>query len=88
MTGQDATEERIRRILSVVLKRPIAPGEPVSRETEPRWDSLRHVELIFSVEDEFSVTFDEDELPRLTSLRAIADAVARREAGVPSGNDA
>ncbi len=78
MSDREAVEERIRRIMAVVLRRPIGPGEAVSRETEPGWDSLRHVELIFSIEDEFAVSFDEDELLELTSLRALADAVARR----------
>jgi acyl carrier protein len=71
-------EERIRGIMALVLKRPVGAGENVTRETEPRWDSLRHVELIFSIEDEFGVMFEEDELAELTNLHALVEAVGRR----------
>ena len=77
MTEPDGVEGRIREIMAVVFKRPIRRGEPVSRSTEPEWDSLRHVELIFSIEDEFGVRFDEDELMELTSLPALVGAVDR-----------
>ena len=77
MTESDDVEGRIREIMGVVFKRSIPPGEPVSRSTEPAWDSLRHVELIFSIEDEFGVRFDEDELMELTSLSALVEAVDR-----------
>ena len=77
MSGPDAVEARIREIMTIVFKRPVESGEPVSRATEPAWDSLRHVELVFSIEDEFGVRFDEEELPELTSLPALVDAVSR-----------
>jgi acyl carrier protein len=62
--------------MTVVFERPVARSEPVTFGTEP-WDSLRHVELIFSIEDEFGVRFEEAELPNLTSLDALVKAVAR-----------
>ena len=77
MTGPDAVEERIREIMCVVFDREVAPGETVAYGIEPAWDSLRHVELIFSIEDEFGVRFEEAELARLTNLHALVDAVAR-----------
>jgi acyl carrier protein len=80
MTGRDGVEGRIRQIMAVVFERPVAAGETIAFGTEPAWDSLRHVELIFSIEDEFGIRFEEAELADLTSLHALTEAVARRAA--------
>jgi acyl carrier protein len=77
VTNRDSVDERIRDIMGVVFEREVAPGETVAFGTEPAWDSLRHVELIFSIEDEFEIRFDEAELADLTSLHALTEAVAR-----------
>ncbi len=67
----------VREILGRVLRRPVPPGEEVSRATEAGWDSLRHVEVLFAVEDFFGVRLDEAELAHLTSSRKIGDSVER-----------
>lgn len=78
MSSRDGVEERIRQIMGIVFERPVAPGESLSFGTEPAWDSLRHVELIFSIEDEFGIRFEEVELAELRNLQTLTDAVARR----------
>jgi acyl carrier protein len=78
VTSRHLVEERIREIMALVFERPVAPGETVSFGTEPAWDSLRHVELIFSIEDEFEIRFEEPELAELTSLHALTQAVSQR----------
>lgn len=60
----------IARILSLVLKRQVAAGETVSREDEPGWDSLRHMEIAFAVESALGIQFEEAEL---TSIRNSSD---------------
>ncbi len=54
--------------------------ESDSATTIPSWDSVRHLSLILALEERFGVTFDTDEIPELISVRAIADALARRAA--------
>lgn len=44
--------------------------------TEARWDSLRHMQIIFAVEDAFGVHFRDNEIPLLTSVEAISGALA------------
>jgi acyl carrier protein len=73
----DSPDQRVREILSLVLEIPIGPGDRVSRETEPRWDSLHHVEVVFTLEDEFGVSFDEEELTGLTRVDALSEAITR-----------
>jgi len=61
----------LAEILSRVLRRPLAPGEPLSRTDEPRWDSLRHLEIVFAVEAAFGVAFTPDEIAAAGDLAAL-----------------
>lgn len=45
-------------------------------KSEPRWDSLNHMTLLFALEDEFGIQFSDQELPSLTSVVAIERALA------------
>ncbi len=67
--------QAIRKIagdsLALVFGRSIGPGENPTRDEEPKWDSLKHVEIVFSLEDAFKVRFDDEELTALDSLDAI-----------------
>ncbi len=46
-----------------------------SPESVERWDSLKHMQLILAIEDEFDITFSDDDIPNLLSTRAIEDSV-------------
>ena len=47
---------------------------------EARWDSLRHMQIIFAVEDVFGVRFRDEEIPLLTSIQALSDSIASHQA--------
>ena len=69
--------ERVRHILGVVLEMPeLEIGEGLSAEDTSNWDSIRHLNLVMALEEAFGVSFSSDELGRLTSYRAITDALA------------
>ncbi len=53
------------------------PAE-VSQSTWQRWNSLRHMMLIASLEDEFSVQFTTSEILTMTSLDEIVTTLERR----------
>lgn len=65
-----------REVLALALRTTLPDGE-IIREHTPEWDSLRHMELVFLLEDTFGVQFTEAELRDLTSLSTIVDAVER-----------
>ncbi len=69
------TAVQIRDVLSKVLQRPVGPDESVSRDTEPKWDSLKHVEIMFAVEDACGVRFSAEELAALRDVQSIIKAV-------------
>ena len=50
----------------------------MSRENTAEWDSLKHLEIMFAVEDEFRVEFSEDELASADSIARIADLIEAR----------
>ena len=68
---------KLRDILARVLEiDPAAVGPHTAVENEPRWDSLRHMTLVFALEDGFGVQFADEDLPGLTSVAAIERALA------------
>lgn len=53
-------------------------SEESSIETIPNWDSLKHIKLIFALEDEFEITFEEEEIAAMTSFSAIQEALGSK----------
>jgi len=78
MNGQIVAE--VRRLMGLILKRDIANTAEVRRDQEPAWDSLKHVEIMFAIEDRFSVKFTAAEFAELASIDQIAAAVESRVA--------
>ncbi|MGA0606000.1 acyl carrier protein [Phenylobacterium sp. VNQ135] len=71
------TDETLAEILSMILERPVAPGENLRREDEAKWDSLKHLEIVFATEAAFGVSFSAEEIAELqdvAGLKAKADA--------------
>jgi acyl carrier protein len=41
------------------------------------WNSLKHIEIVFQIEEEFEVQFDEEEIAELLDVESIVAAVER-----------
>ena len=54
--------EEIIKIIAEVLKKDVSVIE-AGLDDANTWDSLNRVEIMFAVEDEYGITFEEDELP-------------------------
>ena len=67
-------------VFEAVLKRTFEEGENITRQDTPEWDSLKHMEVIFALEDELGIEFSEDELVRLDSLAKIVESVMQKNA--------
>lgn len=52
-----------------------ALSEETSMETVPEWDSLLHITLIASVEDEFKIKIGTDEIAKAKSVGILADII-------------
>jgi acyl carrier protein len=55
----------------------VTTDQTVYRASTPSWVSLKHIELVFSLEDACDVKFDGEERSQLDSLDAIVTAVER-----------
>jgi len=73
--------ERLIQILSDALGiAPDALGNDPSMDTIAAWDSVAHLNIVMSIEQEFSVQFSPDELMELRSASALADALRKHNA--------
>ena len=69
-------QERIRVVMAQIFNVDIdSITEASSPENIERWDSLKHIQLVLAIEDEFDITFSDDDIPNLLSTRVIEDTV-------------
>ncbi len=71
---RDDIRGQVRDILSLVLRTEL-PADGVDRDRLAAWDSLRHVEVIFAVEEAFDIQFTQDEMADARSLDALVGLV-------------
>lgn len=73
--------ERVRRIVSDVFAVPVDQvTDESSPETIEAWDSMAHLNLVLSLEQEFAITFDLNEIAELTSVPAIVERITSQTA--------
>jgi acyl carrier protein len=73
--NQEDIESGLLELFSIVLEHPVTSA--VARENEARWDSLKHMQLVFSVEEKFQVQFTEEEIPTLDSFSKFLEHLRR-----------
>lgn len=68
-----------QRVLDIVSKIMNVPIESVSIDTNSRsvdsWDSLKQMTLVLALEEEFDLEFDDDQILKLNSVKAILYAL-------------
>lgn len=69
--------EEILEIMSEILKKSIEELE-AGIEDRDTWDSLKRVEIMFAVEDEYGITFEEEDLQEMdTPAKFIALSIKK-----------
>ncbi len=71
-------QEILKRVSGVVLAALNKGSESSTQPTEANlasWDSLKHMNVILAVENEFNIEFDEEALERSTSIPLLVAAV-------------
>jgi len=71
MKDSSIFESEVARLASDILGEPI--GVDGSRDTVPAWDSLKHVEIIFSFEEAYGLRLTESEMASMRSVKDLAD---------------
>ena len=69
-------EDKIKNIMNSIFKVNIYEiNDESSPKSIERWDSLRHINLIMALEEEFKIKFSQDEISTLTSYRIICSTI-------------
>ena len=69
-------EEKVRRIMSSVFLVDIEKiDENASPETLPKWDSLGHLNLITSIEEEFGITLDDEQISEMLNYKLVLEVI-------------
>lgn len=71
-------QKAVAELLSISLERPVPWAESVTRDSDPKWDSLKHVQLILLLEEHFGVQFSEEEMGALRSSDEIVEAIEEK----------
>ena len=72
-----STRERILSVVSNVLG---IPADRIDDDSSPEniesWDSLKQMNLVLALEQEFGIRFTDEKIVEMLSVRLIAEAVA------------
>jgi acyl carrier protein len=71
MKDRSILELEIAKLVSDILGETV--GIEGTRDTVPAWDSLRHVEVIFSFEEAYGLRLTESEMASLRSVKDLAE---------------
>jgi len=71
-------EERIKNVFKDVFKGTIEYSSELNRETENRWNSLKHIEFLVALEREFDLRFDGSDATEMNSIKKIIFIIEER----------
>ena len=75
----DKIELAIQEVMSAVFEKDAGSITPESSQDNiDNWDSLKHLDLITFLEDEFEITFPVEEIGHLVSFRLIRVIVEKQ----------
>jgi acyl carrier protein len=75
---REQIEAKVVAVLSAILRQPVEAS--ATREALAQWDSLKHIEIVFALEEELEIQFAEAELTELDSVKRIVDAAIAHHA--------
>lgn len=65
-------EQTLKQVMAAVLEIPAdSIGEDTSMDTVEAWDSIKHMNLVLALEDEFGVSIPDEDAANITSYPLI-----------------
>lgn len=59
------------------------PKDQLNNDSSPNtimnWDSLKHMNLILALEEKFSISFSDDEIISMLSLKSILETLSKKQ---------
>ncbi len=68
-------ENKLINIMSLLFEKDV--DADLTMQNEDLWDSLKHIEIIMTVEEEFGISFNPEDIPKLTSLKLILEKIIK-----------
>ena len=72
MKGEATMEQKLKQIMSNIFE---TEEDEITDESSidciEKWDSLKHINLIIAIEEQFGISIDEDEMIEMTSFTEI-----------------
>jgi acyl carrier protein len=79
--SSQAVPSSLRDIIADTLEiSPDSVTPELSGETVESWDSFRHLQLMLSLEGEYGVQFDPQQIPELTTVARVQAALEKKGA--------
>ena len=77
----DEIKQRVRATLARTLKvSPETIQDDASQMELASWDSVRHMNVVLALENDFDIQFEDSELPKLTSFALLVAAIQKHTA--------
>ena len=74
-------EEKIKNIMASVFKCDVSEiNEDTSPDTLEQWDSLRHMNLVVALEEEFQISLTEDEMVEMLNYKLVYTIIKSKNA--------
>jgi acyl carrier protein len=65
-------EDKLKKVMAIMLKVDLSEiNEDSSMDNVASWDSLRHMNLLIALEEEFRVTIPDEDAANITSYKLI-----------------
>ena len=65
-------DNRIKKVMSAVFDVPVGEiNDESSPDTIESWDSLKHMNLVIALEEEFAIQFEDDEIVEMLNYPLI-----------------
>ena len=72
-------ECRVKNIISAVFGIPIEGiGDESSTDTIESWDSLKHINMIVALEEEFNLEFTDDNITEMINMKLILAVLSEK----------
>jgi len=73
----DTINQAVAALLSTALNRPVEADGNIEMISCRQWDSMKHIEIIMLLEERFGVSIEPQDIPLLTSQRAINEMIRK-----------
>jgi len=69
-------KEKVYQIISQIMETSVdSISENSSGDDIDKWDSLKHMDLMMTLEEEFEIQFTDEELVESTDVKSILEAI-------------